>query len=341
MKNLQNAEVELAQETTIAGGRMHAWKNLLHRVAQKARKPLAAFTAAGLTLGLLSGCMGAGITKIDPDEYDYPTENPTAVCSTLTEDQIAGMGDVIPVEEIKDSFGTYCKVAINPKSGVFNIDDSKIDYAALEALGYTKEDAQNAVNYTVEYVVDVLSDSLILDSPDISTKEWYEQNKDKFTPEFHNWIEKNPETPFLNISGGGLSYEVTQNYLAREGQSRVNNLNIEVTGVTAYPATVTERGYKTSDTIEVSLSYTTRYNASDQSIVSMISSLGNHKSSDVQYTYPSFADGLDDNILITTNQLELNLAPSDGKFKIDGNSWNIRMTVENSKLEELQIASTK
>ncbi len=136
---------------------------------------------AGLfTLGL-AGCAAAPVG-------DSAAE-PTVISSSETEVEIGcsmaspgDYGDVIPLEDVIDEYGTYCHVTIDPDSDALVYDASKVDLESLAEFGFTEKQAEMAQQNAVRFVVEEALDSPMLDSKDpeaVST--WAQTNESLFS----------------------------------------------------------------------------------------------------------------------------------------------------------------
>src|SRR5690606_24570451 len=114
------------------------WKNLMSKTIERIKKPLLAIGLTGTLIASLAACsVGA---PINPDKTNEPSPTPdTVACST---ENPGPWGDVIAKDSVTDEFGEYCHTTIDPNSGAFKYDATKVDMAALETHGFTEEDAK-------------------------------------------------------------------------------------------------------------------------------------------------------------------------------------------------------
>ena len=91
-------------------------------------------------------------------------------------------GDVIPLEDVTDEYGTYCHVTIDPDSDALVYDASKVDLESLAEFGFTEKQAAMAQQNAVRFVVEEVLDSPMLDSKDpVAVSTWAQTNESLFS----------------------------------------------------------------------------------------------------------------------------------------------------------------
>lgn len=119
----------------------------------------------------------AGCAEVDAPA-DVAAEGVTSVCSDETGE---GLGDVIPLAEIRDELGTYCRTTISPDSSALVYSVDKVDLTSVEALGFTEQDIINLIPASAEYLVEEVLDSEIIDRGDEAAFDaWNAANSSRF-----------------------------------------------------------------------------------------------------------------------------------------------------------------
>ena len=90
-------------------------------------------------------------------------------------------GDVVALEQMDDSFGSYCHVALAPDAAAAQFDASVADTDSLTAYGFTVQDAEAAQQVAVQYVAELGLDSTRLDDYSTPDSAFFDTIKDRFT----------------------------------------------------------------------------------------------------------------------------------------------------------------
>ena len=165
LKNLLDAKAE-QEEQPVTGGTFHALKNSLARTVERFKRPFAALAITGTLLASLSGCVGVGVTPT-PDNTSSPVasecvvENPTA------------LGDAIPNKIIKDEYGSYCSLTVNPADSAKYVKlDSDIVDQSVRDTGITQAQLDQYQGLAYKQVVEQTLDSTRLDNYKVDEATW-------------------------------------------------------------------------------------------------------------------------------------------------------------------------
>lgn len=179
-RKIQITQLEKASKEVVngvSGGHMHAWKNILQRVKQKMRKPLAALgIVTALSFGL-AACSGGVVPK---DHTPAPSASHSASAAPTPgagADNL--LGNAIVLGKVTDSFGTYESTTIDPKSEAMNYDATKVDQSAFDQ-GFNKDTILSAQQYAVKFVSEQGIDSPALDQQTSGWDNW----KNKTAPKY-------------------------------------------------------------------------------------------------------------------------------------------------------------
>lgn len=319
LRNLTKARDEAEMGTT--AGAFHAWKNLMHRVVDK-MKLLAKPVLAGGTALFLAGCVGGGgifaptsDSSTDPSSPDSTTSGST-VCSTLTIDQVDALGDAYPVSIVKDQYGEYCKLTINPNSNVLKHDPDTISPTVF-GFGFTEEQAYAAQDAAVKWVVENFLDSSILDGAPptgITPTEWA-ITAGGLDPNAWDWnIEKWRKTPAFN---GFITP------LHRDGKARSITIELSDVYISGYSNDVDQPIY-----LVVEMSGKSKYAASDTQIKELLTNYDSGTSLEI------LNDGKDSEF--TINWENIRVAYLDGNITAGVGSWAWKnsMVVDGVRIDE-------
>lgn len=184
LNQLEKAKVEV--ENGVAGGHMHAWKNLLARVGDKLKqlkKPLLGLSMAGVLAVSISGC--AGVTP-DKGENGHPTPSHTSSQTVDTTEY----GDVIAYKKVTDSKGTYEQTTIAPDAEILKYNAAIVDGSA-GAAGFDEARITSAQAYVAKFVSEQTLDSIALDN---DAQGWSKWKKDVST----EYVEPSQTTAILD-----------------------------------------------------------------------------------------------------------------------------------------------
>lgn len=179
---------------------------------KKSSNFVASLAMLGVLITVLSGCSSSATNGSKPSASPTPTS--ASACSV---DDLGGYGDVVPVEDVTDEYGTYCHVAINPDAEALKYASTKVNSESLEQYGFTEEDAQKAQDITVRFAAEEVIDSTILDVRSSEARaEWNSRNTLLFSPEWEG------------VNYGELVYNNSLPVLVRDGKPRIANATITV-----------------------------------------------------------------------------------------------------------------
>ena len=248
VKNLEKAAAE-AEEQGVSGGAFYAWKNLFRRTWEKAKRPFAALTLSTVLIGSLASCSGG-------DAPNAPEPNPSGSSISYTLD----LGDGVDGPVVTDEWGDYQRVVVDPAGVPFNEDVVQKD--TFEEVGLTMEDAKQAQESAVKYLIEDITDNPTFDIP-----------AERFATEYKKWNDENYSRIYDGewakdseaVTSGGIIAQLGGSTI-RDGKPRIASVEVDVTSIVAYQ---TEKGGKG---ISVHATITTGYRVTDQFVKDGISS---------------------------------------------------------------------
>lgn len=168
--------------------------------------------AAVLAL-LLAGCTQA------ETHTDVEAEETASVCPGESGE---GLGDVIPLAEVTDEFGTYCRTTISPDSPALTYSPEFVVLDTVAEFGFTEEDIEERIPSAAQYFSQEMIDSSILDSINDETFAlWLEETRDYF---IESWEPEYDGEEFTPVYSGNLPT------LVRDGSARLQNVDIRFNG---------------------------------------------------------------------------------------------------------------
>lgn len=224
-----------------------------------------------------------------------------------TEDFVFG-GDAIPGEVVKDSHGTYIRMAVNPDSPAMQLDPTVIDASAYDN-GFTDEQILEGQQFAVKFLTEEAFDSKTLDGDDASFEEWVG------TYARDNMLESQLET-IARGTGTIIRTDetLTMPTLIRDGGPRVKAYDIRVTSVTGG---ATDDGSFLAVYAKISVSY----RVTDEGLLQFAKDnvmVGGTEENVLSFLSEEAKDGTGENLVNFTVERELGVGPQGGSWKIGG-----------------------
>lgn len=136
-------------------------------------------------------------------------------------------GDVIALEQVDDSFGSYCHVALAPDAAAARFDASVVDLDSLTTSGFTNADAEAAQQVAVQYVTELGLDSTRLDDYSAPDSAFFDTIKDRFTTTAQAALAPRVEAYGLRDAGVIVTQSLPSP-LGRTGGPRASSTDISV-----------------------------------------------------------------------------------------------------------------
>lgn len=319
LNQLDRAKREVEQGVT--GGQFHAWKNVTKEVRRKLVQRAAIVGIAG---SIAFGAAGCGVQANNVDTTPKPTTStsapadPSASPSTPADSALGG--DIVVMTKdgkavvIKDQYGSYEKVGLNPDDALNKKVDPSIIDSSVKDAGWSDQDVLAGQKFISNFIASESIDSTALDTGEAGYKDWVSKNQDKYiAPEFQSFIQNDTaEGALLNSQRGG---EIAFQY-ARDGKPRVTGSNISMSKI------VNVDSGSEHNLIFVG-KYDAQYRASNKEVLAAYIAKG-YKKENVLQTLPQLKD---ENGYVTVNgtmDYQYAIAKKDGNWKITGytNSFN-------------------
>ena len=205
-------------------------------------------------------------------------------------------GDVVALEQMDDSFGSYCHVALAPDAAAAQFDASVTDTDSLTTYGFTVQDAEAAQQVAVQYVAELGLDSTRLDDYSTPDSAFFETIKNRFTATAQAALAPRVEAYGLRETG----VIVTQGLpspLGRTGDPRASSTEISVDKI--FAGVNPDQG---TPLLIVRVPFSAVYSATDTSIVE--AAIRNDRGpstlteDDLRSSTPSLFDGNDEEGLV-------------------------------------------
>lgn len=316
LNQLDRAKREVEQGVT--GGQFHAWKNVTKEVRQKMVRRAAILGIAG---SIAFGAAGCGVQANNVDTTPKPTTSTSAPANPSAEPTASVDGDIVVVTKdgkavvIKDQYGSYEKVGLNPDAALNKKVDPAIVDSSVKDAGWSDQDVLAGQKFISNFIASESIDSTALDTGEAGYKDWVAKNQAKYiAPEFQSFIQSDTSNngALLNTQRGG---EIAFQY-ARDGKPRVSSSNISMSKV------VNVDSGSEHNLIFVG-KYDAKYRASNKEVLAAYIAKG-YKKENVLQTLPQLKD---ENGYVTVNgtmSYQYAVAKKDGNWKITGytNSFN-------------------
>jgi len=316
LNQLDRAKREVEQGVT--GGQFHAWKNVTKEVRQKMVRRAAILGIAG---SIAFGAAGCGVQANNVDTTPKPTTSTSAPANPTAEPTASVDGDIVVVTKdgkavvIKDQYGSYEKVGLNPDDALNKKVDPAIVDSSVKDAGWSDQDVLAGQKFISNFIASESIDSTALDTGEAGYKDWVAKNQAKYiAPEFQSFIQSDTSNngALLNTQRGG---EIAFQY-ARDGKPRVSSSNISMSKV------VNVDSGSEHNLIFVG-KYDAKYRASNKEVMAAYIAKG-YKKENVLQTLPQLKD---ENGYVTVNgtmSYQYAVAKKDGNWKITGytNSFN-------------------
>jgi len=316
LNQLDRAKREVEQGVT--GGQFHAWKNVTKEVRQKMVRRAAILGIAG---SIAFGAAGCGVQANNVDTTPKPTTSTSAPANPTAEPTASVDGDIVVVTKdgkavvIKDQYGSYEKVGLNPDDALNKKVDPAIVDSSVKDAGWSDQDVLAGQKFISNFIASESIDSTALDTGEAGYKDWVAKNQAKYiAPEFQSFIQSDTSNngALLNTQRGG---EIAFQY-ARDGKPRVSSSNISMSKV------VNVDSGSEHNLIFVG-KYDAKYRASNKEVMAAYIAKG-YKKENVLQTLPQLKD---ENGYVTVNgtmNYQYAVAKKDGNWKITGytNSFN-------------------
>lgn len=316
LNQLDRAKREVEQGVT--GGQFHAWKNVTKEVRQKMVRRAAILGIAG---SIAFGAAGCGVQANNVDTTPKPTTSTSAPANPTAEPTASVDGDIVVVTKdgkavvIKDQYGSYEKVGLNPDAALNKKVDPAIVDSSVKDAGWSDQDVLAGQKFISNFIASESIDSTALDTGEAGYKDWVAKNQAKYiAPEFQSFIQSDTSNngALLNTQRGG---EIAFQY-ARDGKPRVSSSNISMSKV------VNVDSGSEHNLIFVG-KYDAKYRASNKEVLAAYIAKG-YKKENVLQTLPQLKD---ENGYVTVNgtmSYQYAVAKKDGNWKITGytNSFN-------------------
>jgi len=316
LNQLDRAKREVEQGVT--GGQFHAWKNVTKEVRQKMVRRAAILGIAG---SIAFGAAGCGVQANNVETTPKPTTSTSAPANPTAEPTASVDGDIVVVTKdgkavvIKDQYGSYEKVGLNPDDALNKKVDPAIVDSSVKDAGWSDQDVLAGQKFISNFIASESIDSTALDTGEAGYKDWVAKNQAKYiAPEFQSFIQSDTSNngALLNTQRGG---EIAFQY-ARDGKPRVSSSNISMSKV------VNVDSGSEHNLIFVG-KYDAKYRASNKEVMAAYIAKG-YKKENVLQTLPQLKD---ENGYVTVNgtmSYQYAVAKKDGNWKITGytNSFN-------------------
>jgi hypothetical protein len=170
-------------------------------------------------------------------------------------------GDVVALEQMHDSFGSYCHVALAPDVAAAQFDASVADTDSLTTYGFTVQDAEAAQQVAVQYVAELGLDSTRLDDYSTSDSAFFETIKNRFTATAQAALAPRVEAYGLRDTGVIVTQSLPSP-LGRTGDPRASSTEISVDKI--FAGVSPDQG---TPLLSVRVPFSAVYGATDASIV--------------------------------------------------------------------------
>ena len=219
----------------------------------KVKNIVAGVLLSGILLGSLTAC-----TSEEASASKNAGNKLSSACDVkLSGKEITKIGDAVPSKTIKDEYGEYCKLGLNTESENVKFDASKIDAASFGLYGFTEDDAEQAQESALKWIVEQHLDSTRLDNYNASPTDWF----DDFSGLFFDGVTDVVKEKGLSNTGIIVT-DVFPKTISRDGKPRASDMEVTVTKIEA----VMREG-STVPTLQVSVTATASYPTSDQFII--------------------------------------------------------------------------
>jgi hypothetical protein len=319
LNQLDRAKREVEQGVT--GGQFHAWKNVTKEVRNKLVQRAAIVGIAG---SIAFGAAGCGVQANNVDTTPKPTTStsapadPSASPSTPADSALGG--DIVVMTKdgktvvVKDQYGSYEKVGLNPNDELNKKVDPAIVDPTVKAAGWNDADVLDGQKFISNFVASEAIDSTALDSGDAGYKDWVSKNQNKYVaPELQANVQgANGEAGIVNNQLGSK----LQLRYARDGKPRVSASEITMSRI----VNVDQNG--DHNLIFVG-KYNATYRASNKDVLAAYEAAG-YKKDQVLETLPSLKDEKGYVSVQGTMDYQYAIAKKDGNWKITGltNTFN-------------------
>ena len=183
------------------------------------KKLLTTLTSVTVLLAL-TGC---SVTK---EVIPLPTSSSTCTVEA-TEFKNVAIGSTA----IEDGYGCYTKTLIDTNSTLLVQDDNKIDFASLEANGFTVESALAAQQLTARFFVEETLDSVALDNSKEETR-WLDALPEYFSEATLNSVKEEIDKGALS-STGLILVGFLPEPLRRDNMVRATDTQVDLVSVSA------------------------------------------------------------------------------------------------------------
>lgn len=285
----------------------------------KVKNIIAGVLLSGVLLGSLTACTSgeASASKNAGNKF-------SSACDVkLSGKEITKLGDAVPSKTIKDEYGEYCKLSLNTKTENVKFDVSKMDAASFGLYGFTEDDAEQAQESALRWIVEQHLDSTRLDNYNVSSMEWF----DDFSGLFFDGVSDVVKEKGL-VDTGIIVTDVFPSSLNRDGKPRANSITVTVAKI---EAGVSEGS--TTPLLKVLVKAEASYPATDQFIID--TGIANNETAgsidELESYSPELFDGKDESgIIINADYLVLFEKEDMEKFVGFRSSWE--MTTFEGKL---------
>lgn len=238
----------------------------------------------------LAGCSVTSNTAEPKKSSPATTEAKEASCVGSTVDY----GDVIPLEEVTDEFGTYCHVTINPKAKAFTMYEDVIDTASFTEQVIEIAEAKKALDSAIVWAAEQNTDSTLLDNY-TSESEWFAavgaDNVSDVWVESYQTMAKEQ-----TLSSSGLIFtKFGASPLRRDGTPRAENMSIIPTSIVARQSDKSESGA----IIIVTFDIVGKFPASDKSLLEATVRNSGKEESELTTIAPELSDGVESQQVLT------------------------------------------
>lgn len=319
LNQLDRAKREVEQGVT--GGQFHAWKNITKEVRRKLVQRAAIVGIAG---SIAFGAAGCGVQANNVDTTPKPTTStsapadPSASPSTPADSALGG--DIVVMTKdgkavvIKDQYGSYEKVGLNPDDELNKKVDPSIIDSSVKDAGWSDQDVLAGQKFISNFIASESIDSTALDTGDPGYKDWVSKNQDKYiAPEFQSFIQSDSDKrALLNTR---VNAEIDFHYV-RDGKPRVTSSNITMDRVNNVDA-------NNEHNLIFTGSYVAKYRANNKDVLNAYVEKGYPKDQVLQ-TLPQLKDANGYTTVSGTMKYQYAIAKKADGWKITGytNSFN-------------------
>jgi hypothetical protein len=260
-----------------------------------------------LSAAVLTTAVGCAATPATTSVV--PTVEQALPCPEATGDY----GDAIPLNLVKDDFGVYCHVTVNPDAAAYTMFETVIDTASFAESGVDVAEAKLAFEAAIIWGVEQNIDSSVADSGNlVDLGAWFERvGAPAIDDEFADEYRKLADDRKVHWTGLIISYWGASP-LSRDGGPRVSDVSIVPTEIRVVPE---------DDALFVRVEFdtATKSPASDEAIVAAVKRTSERGDDEIRAKAPELFDGVDDSVQLITNDWQVAYQVGD-YTKISGTS---------------------